>query len=54
MVTSDLSTMRETPGLGPRNVILVLLWYQAMWEGGEEVQDITQVRFIRLEDSTNI
>ena len=51
VVTSDLSTMIETPVRGPLIVSLVWLWYQVTVVGEERVQDITQVRFTMLEVS---
>ena len=54
VVTSDLSTMMETPLRGPRIEISVWLWYQVTLLGEERVQDITQVRFTMLEVSRYI
>ena len=54
VVTSDLSTMRDTPVRGPRIVSLVWLWYQVTVVGEETVQEMTQVRFTMLEVSRNI
>ena len=49
VVTSDLSTMIETPVRGP--LIVSLVWYQVTVVGEERVEDITQVRFTMLEVS---
>ena len=54
VVTSDLSTMIDTPVLGPLIVSFVWLWYQVTVLGEERVQDITQVRFTMLEVSRYI
>ena len=54
VVTSDLSTMMDTPVRGPRIVSLVWLWYQVTVLGEETVQEMTQVRFTMLEVSRNI
>ena len=54
VVTSDLSTMRETPGLGPLKEMLELLCVQEVWRGGSGVQEMVQVRLMMLPFSTNI
>ena len=54
VVTSDLSTMMETPVRGPRIVSLVWFWNQVTVPGEETVQEMTHVRFTMLEVSRNI
>ena len=52
LVMLSLSMMRLTPGLGPRKVMTLSLWYQVMEGGGSGVHWIMQVMLITLPLST--